>query len=72
MPSEGSTMIELTETQAKALDAPQQPTVAVDPRTGQEYLLIRREVYESVKAALKPLGRNWDNPDDDDLIRKDV
>lgn len=66
------TMIELNETQVKVLDAPQQPAVAVDPRNGQEYLLIRREVYETVKAVLKPLGRNWDNPDDDDLIRKDA
>jgi hypothetical protein len=42
-------MIELTQQQAKALDAPQQPPVAVDPRTGQEYLLIKREIYEKVK-----------------------
>ena len=54
-----------------ALDS-QQPTVAVDPRTGEEYLLIRRDVYDKVRAILKPLGRNWDNPADDDLIRKDA
>jgi hypothetical protein len=65
-------MIELTETQAKALDAPQQPPVAVDPRTGQEYLLIRREVYDKAKAVLLPIGRNWDDLADDDLIRKDI
>jgi hypothetical protein len=65
-------MIELTEAQAKALDVPPQPAVAVDPRTGQEYLLIRRDVYEKVVAALKPLSRGWDNPADDDLIRKDA
>ena len=63
-------MIELTETQAKALDSQQQPPVAIDPRTGEEYLLIRRDVYDKVRAVLKPLGRNWDNPADDDLIRK--
>jgi hypothetical protein len=39
-------MIELTPDQLQALDAPQQPPVAVDPRSGQEYLLIRREIYE--------------------------
>ena len=50
-------MIELTEEQVQALDAPQQPPVAIDPRTGQEYLLIRREVYEQVRRLLKPLGR---------------
>jgi hypothetical protein len=65
-------MIELTREQAQALDTPQQPPVAVDPRTGQEYLLIRREVYEAVRATLKPLGRGWEDATDDDLIRKDA
>jgi hypothetical protein len=65
-------MIELTEAQTRALDTGPQPAVAVDPRTGQEYLLIRREIYEKVRLTLKPFGRNWDNPADDDLIRKDV
>jgi hypothetical protein len=65
-------MIELREDQLQALDSPQQPPVAVDPRTGQEYLLIRREVYEKVRGFLKPFGRGWDNPADDDLIRADV
>ncbi len=65
-------MIELTSQQTQALDAPQQPPVAVDPRTGQEHLLIRREVYDKVRLMLKPFGRAWDNPADDDLIRKDV
>jgi hypothetical protein len=65
-------MIELTAEQSQALDAPQQPVVAVDPRTGQEYLLIRREIYDKIRLMLKPFGRAWDNPADDDLIRKDV
>jgi hypothetical protein len=65
-------MIELRDDQLQALDAPQQPPVVVDPRTGQEYLLIRREVYEQLRGFLKPLGRGWDNPTDDDLIRADA
>jgi hypothetical protein len=65
-------MIELTEEQQKALDAEKQPVTAVDPRTGQEYLLIKREVYELVRGTLKPYGRGWDDPADDDLIRKDA
>ena len=65
-------MIELTPEQLQALDAPEQPAVAVDPRTGQEYLLIRREIDEKVRSLLKPFGRAWDNPADEDLIRKDV
>jgi len=65
-------MIELTREQLQALDAPEQPAVAVDPRTGQEYLLIRREIYEKVRSVLRPFGRAWDNAADDDLIRKDA
>jgi hypothetical protein len=65
-------MIELTPEQRQALDQGEQPTVAVNPDTGQEYLLIRREVYEKVRLFLKPLARGWDDPADDDLIRKDV
>ena len=61
-------MIELREDQLQTLDAPEQPPVAVDPRTGQEYLLIRREIYEKVRGVLQPLGRSWDNSADDDLI----
>ena len=64
-------MIELTHKQSEVLDAPQQPPVAIDPRTGQEYLLIRREIYELVRGTLKSYGRGWDDPADDDLIRKD-
>jgi hypothetical protein len=65
-------MIELTQEQLRALDGGEQPPVAVDPRTGQEYRLIRKEIYELVRGTLKPYGRGWDDPADDDLIRKDV
>jgi hypothetical protein len=61
----------LTPEQLQALDAPPQPAIAVDPRTGQEHLLIRREVYEFVWGTLKPYGRGWDDPADGELIRKD-
>ena len=63
-------MIELREEQLPAIDGEQQPPVAVDPRTGQEYLLIKREVYILVCGILKPLNRGWDP--DEDLIRKDA
>jgi hypothetical protein len=65
-------MIELTEEQQLALDRAAQPAVVLDPRTGQEYLLIRRQVYELVRGTLKPYGRGWDDPADDDLIRMDL
>jgi len=65
-------MIELTDNQQKVLDGAEQPPVAVDPRTGQKYRLIRQEAYELVCGTLKLYGRGWDDPADDDLIRKDV
>jgi hypothetical protein len=65
-------MLELTHEQIQALDAPPQPPTLVDPRTGQQYLLIRRDIYDKVRSILAPFGRAWDNPADDDLIRKDL
>jgi hypothetical protein len=64
-------MIELRDDQLQALDAPEQPPVAVDPRTGQEYLLIKREVYELVCGIIKPFNRGWDS-DDDLILRKET
>ena len=59
-------MIELTQEQQKALDAREQPPVAVDPRTGQKYRLIRQEVYEQVRGILTSYNKGWeDDPDMD-------
>lgn len=65
-------MIELREDQLQPLDAPEQPPIAVDPRTGQEYLLIRREIHEKVRGFLNAFGRAWDNPADDDLMQEEA
>jgi hypothetical protein len=70
MPERRYSMIELTPEQAAALDAPPQPAVAVDPRSGQQYRLIREEVYQVMCGIARPFNRNWDNPADDDLIRE--
>lgn len=43
-------MIELTEQQRQELSAP--GPVAFDPRTGETYVLVRRETYEHLKALL--------------------
>ena len=65
-------MIELSEEQAKALDTAQQPPVVVDPLTGQQYRLIKEEIFKLMQGVVKPFNRGWDNPEDDDLIRKDL
>lgn len=62
-------MFELTQEQVLSLDQPPQPPVAVDPRTGKEYLLIPREIYEKVRGTLQPHGRGWESGEDDDLIQ---
>jgi hypothetical protein len=61
-------MIELTEEQRRCLDCKEQPPVVVDSHTGQDYLLVRREIYENTRRYLTPLGCARDNPVDDDLI----
>jgi hypothetical protein len=64
-------MIELTEEQARALLEQIAPAKVLNPLTQETFLLIRKDVYDSVCGFLRPLGRNWDNPADDDLIRRD-
>lgn len=64
-------MIELTQEQVRAVDA-ENPVVAIDPRTREEFIVIRKETFDRLRAFVKPLARNWDNPADDDLIRKDA
>lgn len=63
-------MIELTPEQLQALNGLQQPAVAVDPRTGQQYRLIKEEVYKVLLGIVKPFNRGWDP--EEDLIRKDA
>ncbi len=41
-------MIELTEQQRQELNDPE--PVAIDPQTRQTYILVRREIYERLKA----------------------
>ena len=43
-------MIELTEQQQQELNTPE--PMAIDPRTRETYVLVRREAYERLKALL--------------------
>jgi hypothetical protein len=43
-------MIQLTEAQRRELNVPE--PVAVDPRTQQTYVLVRKEAYDHMKALL--------------------
>jgi hypothetical protein len=63
-------MIELTEEQAEALTRSEQPPLVVDPRTQEEFVLVRRDRFEAMQKWVASLKRRWDEPGDDDLIRK--
>jgi hypothetical protein len=50
METKEATVIELTDEQARQLAQPE--PIAIDPRTRQAYVLVRREAYERLKALL--------------------
>ena len=62
-------MLELTEQQAQAVEQAE-PPVLRHPKTQEEFLLIRKQVYDRMQQWMAPLERRWDNPADDDLIGK--
>ncbi len=64
-------MIELTDEQAKAMAEQTSPLHVINPRTKEEFVLVRREVYDltcNIVGGQK--GRVWDDEADEDLIRK--
>jgi hypothetical protein len=66
-------MIELTEEQARALEQQDTPLQIVNPRTGEVFVLIRKNVYDlTCDIVGGGKGKPWDDEADDDLIRKDA
>ncbi len=65
-------MIELTEEQMQALEGQKDgPLKVVHPRTQEIFVLVRQDVYQLTSRLISgPNRRGWDNPADDDLIRK--
>jgi hypothetical protein len=51
MPRKEAAVIELTEQQRQELNGPE--PVVIDPVTRQEYVLVRREVYERIRGLLE-------------------
>jgi hypothetical protein len=66
-----TTMIELTNDQVQAIESNGErlPEV-VNPRTRETFVLVRKDLYEAMQKWVAPLKRRWDNPADDDLIKK--
>jgi hypothetical protein len=63
-------MIQLTEEPAEALTRAEQPPLVVDPRTQVEFVLVRRDRFQAMQKWIASPKRRWDDPGDDDLIRK--
>lgn len=54
-------MIELTDEQAEAVKNGQPVPVVVNPKTREEFVLIRRDVFDRMRKVLQPLTRGWDD-----------
>jgi hypothetical protein len=65
-PGKESPMLELTPEQASALERQTDPLALVNPRTQEVFVLVRRDVYNLTRKILK----NWDDPEDADLIEQ--
>jgi hypothetical protein len=63
-------MIELTGEQVEAIARAEHSPLLVDPRTGEEFVLVRRDRHNSMQKWIAALKRRWDDPADDDLIKK--
>jgi hypothetical protein len=64
-------MIELTPEQARAMAAQNTPLRVLNPLTQEVFVLIRQNIYELTCGIVSgPNRAGWDNPADDDLIRK--
>jgi hypothetical protein len=55
-------MIELTEQQVLAMEQEEQPPVAINPKTQETFVLVRKDVFDRMRMWMKPLRRGWDDP----------
>jgi hypothetical protein len=58
---EENAMIELTHEQAAAVEQGEAP-VLLNPTTREEFVLVRKEVYDKMRRFMAPLNRGWDDP----------
>jgi hypothetical protein len=63
-------MIALTKEQMQAIGQADQPPLLVNPETREEFALVRKDRFEAMQRWMASLKRRWDDPADDDLIRK--
>jgi hypothetical protein len=61
MVTKEATMLELTEQQAQAVEQ-EQPPVLLHPKTREEFVLVRKTVFDRMRKWMAPLNRGWDDP----------
>lgn len=54
-------MIELTSEQARAVTQGE-PLVVLHPDTREEFVVIRKAVFDQMRRVMAPLSRGWDDP----------
>jgi hypothetical protein len=62
-------MFEINARQLKAVDTPEgAPPLVVDTKTGEEFVLVRRDVFEHMRRVIDGMTRSagWDDPALDD------
>jgi hypothetical protein len=55
-------MIELTEQQVQAVERSEQPPLMVNPKTREEFVLVRKDDFDRIRKWMQPLDRGWDDP----------
>ena len=54
-------MLELTDQQAQAVEQGE-PPVLLNPKTREEFVLVRKQVFDRLRKWMAPLNRGWDDP----------
>lgn len=63
-------MIQRTLEQVQAMQRSERLPVLVNPTSGEEFVLQRKDRYEAMQKRIAPLKHRWDDPADDDLIEQ--
>jgi hypothetical protein len=53
--------MDMTEEQVLAVETHSAPIV-VNPTTREEFVLVRKEIFERMQKLMQPLNRGWDDP----------
>jgi hypothetical protein len=57
-------MIELTTEQVRAVETSANPPEMVNPRTGEAFILLRKDIYERIRQVIAETNEraDWDDP----------